>query len=458
MTASAIALILAVALAVYWYRIHGPGWRIRRLQRRIETLARCRRPAKRDITAVFRKIYGYVTWGIENKKDLYTYQAVDLLKLAVGSGLATPDESGPIMTAVAQAINQKQPEVASHLLDAFKPLVRKTPASELPRLLERLSIIASVAMKAQQNYLAAKAAEIVFTALERPGIDDRAVLASAMRIMKVLGIIALRRRDEALFRELLTRLRLWVEDKKDADIGFEAAHAITAWTARVVKMGSKELFDLINAFTAALVEAKIISGTALELLLNDWIQLAGTESLNLDNCYSHELLENVLNLGIKNDHLVITRQSVRAVAQVASMAAVRYGLREGFTVVLPLLEAGRRLLWNELRFASAKVVDEYRRQTLHMLVRETMAVIEMEARQRMTCHGGDVILELFRQWSAHPDAAGKLKSIKRYTQFMLLYWMQIRQRQAKRVSISGEYAVLLSMNEEERESLEQFLI
>jgi hypothetical protein len=85
---------------------------------------------------------------------------------------------------------------------------------------------------------------------------------------------------------------------------------------------------------------------------------------------------------------------------------------------------------DELKFGEFS--DDYRKKRLFVIVRECILLAELKARQDMTKSTGEVIAEIYEYWVRFPQTAGINKSLKKYCQFLLIYWQNTRQRQSRR--------------------------
>lgn len=427
---------MTLAAGVYWYRTNSFSWRLRNIQRATDRLAKKRQPDKKAVAVLFRQMYTLIHRGMAAQKTTVVYQVIDTLKLAVGVGLGRSGEPLRLMAIIVAAIKAKQPDVAGQLLDVFRPLVKRCEPQVLPGVINPLLMIAATAMKDKQNFLAARVAELVFSVLERPDcLNNQAVMNATFRAIRFLGILAIRRHDEALFRELANRLNAWSAIGKEQDLGAEAVQCLVSWMHRIMKGDDFLQLQILDELTQSLVDNRLIHSQALRELAEGWIELAGNACLNPNSVLGPRIVSRILLVAVHTEDAVFFRRTVRKIVQVAAMVLTRYTFPEAFPIVLPLADTGRRLLQTELNLAES-TGEGFRPQALHILVREMLVAFEMLARQRMTVTTGEIIVEFLQLWQEHPVAAGQYgKAACKFCQLLLSFWMQTSRRKARRLEL-----------------------
>lgn len=429
---------MTLIAGVYWYRSNSLSWRLQKVKQAVDKLAKKRQPNKKAIAIMFRQIYAIIHQGMHTQKEAIVYQAADALKLAVGVGLGRRDEPLRLMTVIVIAIKAKQPDVAGQLLDVFRPLVKRWESEMLPVVVNPLLMIATTAMKEQNNFLAAKVVDLVFTVLERPDCQsNQAAMNAAFRAIRFLGILAIRRRDEALFRELANRLTAWSATGKNLAIGSEVVQCLLSWLHRIMKGDASTQLQVLDDLAQAVIDNRLICSQALQDLADGWIELAGNACLNPNSELGPRILTRILAIAVQTEDAIFFRRTVRKIVQVVAMGLTRYTFTEAFVIVLPLADTGRRLLQTELNIGGS-TGDGFRPQALHVLVRELLVAFEMLARQRMTVTAGDIIAEFLQLWQEHPAVAGQYgKGARKFCQLLLSFWMQTCKRKARRLELVG---------------------
>lgn len=447
---AAAAVVVLLLLAAFLYkRSRGFAGRRRSLAGKVARLRRGRlNPETLDL---LRQLFALAHAAVSAKDEQGAYQAVDLIKTVYGQGVARPDEAVQLAALVTRAARAKQPDTAAAALDAFRLLLRRLPAEAVPAAAEQLTTIAAVALREKYNFLAAKAAEIIFALLEKTGWeDDRATAVAALKVLRTTGILVLRRRDGDLFREIVTRLDAVLPAGLAGEPAAELAALTCAWLHRIVQNDDGNMFAILAEFTARRGESGLWPPADRAALVKEWHNLAGTASLRPRSTLAPAIGECALRLSLAAADLKQWEASVAGAGQTARMAIQRHGLAEGFALVLPLLEIGREQLALELKFGTPEHAADFRPQALYLIVRESLAVAEFAARQDMVTTVGDILAEFLRCWAgadrANPRAA------KRFCQLLAAYWLRARGRQARRAVISDELAapVLLSDADKQR--------
>ncbi len=447
--AAAAAALLPLLALFFIRRSRGFAGRHRRLAARVARLKRSRlNPETIDL---LRQLLGLAHAAVSAKDEQGAYQAVELIKTAYGQGIARQDEAVQLAALATRAARAKQPDTAAAVLDAFRLLLRRLPADAVPSAAEQLTTIAAVALREKYNFLAAKAAEIIFSLLEKTGWEDRATAVTALKTLRTTGILVLRRRDGDLFREIVTRLDAVLPARLAGEPAAELAALVCAWLHRIVQNNDGSMFAILAEFTARRGASGLWPPRELAALVKEWHNLAGTASLRPRSTLAPAISECALRLTLAGADLKQWEASVAGAGQTARMAIQRHGIVEGFALLLPLFEIGRELLALELKFGTPEHAADFRPQALYLIVRESLAVAEFAARQDMVTTVGDILTEFLRCWSgadrANPRAA------KRFLQLLAAHWLRARGRQAKRAGISAELAAPVLLTDADKQRL-----
>ncbi len=448
--AAAVAVVLLLLAAFRYKRSRGFAGRHRRLAARVARLKRSRlNPETSDL---LRQLFGLVHAAVSGKDEQSAYQAIELIKTVYGQGITRQGEAVQLGALAARAIRAKQPDTAAAVLDAFRLLLRRLPDEAVPAAAEQLTTIAAVALRERYNFLAAKAAEIIFALLEKTGWEnDRPTAVAALKVLRTTGILVLRRRDGDLFREIVTRLDAVLPARLAGQPAAELAALVCAWLHRIVQNNDGTMFAILAAFAARRGESGLWPPADRAALVKEWHNLAGTASLRPRSALAPAIGECALRISLAAADRKHWEASLAGAGQTARMAIQRHGLAEGFALVLPLLEIGRELLALELKFATPEHAADFRPQALYLIVRESLAVAEFAARQDMVTTVGDILTEFLRCWSgadrANPRAA------KRFCQLLAAYWLRARGRQARRAVISAELAAPVLLTDADKQKL-----
>lgn len=421
---AAIVSIVAfmVALGLYYYR--KLDWQIKRLTIRLNKIIHSHRRDRQVVRQLLKKIYTVINKSMAVNDSIATYQALDVLKLAFGYGLVRPDESARLMAIGVAALNSNKPDIVSFILDAFRPLVRQLPPPAVVGAIDQLTLISVVALKQRQNFLAAKVVECIFFIMEQTNVTgDRTVVAAGIKALQVIGVFGLRRRDTALFREINMRLSLWlVANPKTDDITEEIANMLTAWLHRIVGLGDVSLFTIVADFTFGMMEAEVLCDDGTSIIIEEWGNIAASACLNVQSPMASLIVDFMFKVANKQSSHKQWIKVIGITGRVAKLAVSRHGLLPAFMIMHPMLEFGRKLLWAELKFVEC--VDELRQQLLFRVVRECITILAYAAKQDLFGSTGQSIVDLFQYWVGQPNIMANPKSIKKYCQLLLLFWLK----------------------------------
>ena len=424
-----IMSIIALAAVLSWHYCRNVDWQIKLATARLNKIICSQRRGEHVPQRLLKNIYTIINKGMDANHSIAIYQALDLLKLAFGYGLVRPGESARLMAVGVRALNANKPDTVSFVIDTFRPLVRQLPPEAIVSAVDQLTLIGVVSLKRKHNFLAAKVVECIFFIMEQTnGAADQKVAVAAIRAFRVIGVLVLRRRDAALFREMNMCLAVWLAANPQADeIAEEAGRALAAWLHRITWLGEVSLFTIMANSTYSLIEANVFTDEGIGLIVDEWGNVAASACLNPMTPLAGLIIEFLFQVANKNNQHWI--KVVAVAGRVAKLAIYRHGLIAAFMVIYPMLELGRRLLWSELKFIEYN--DEFHNKLLFRVVRECLILLTYAARQNLLGSTGETIVELYKHWAARSEIANNPKSIKKYCQFLLLFWLK-NKRQSKR--------------------------
>ena len=425
----AVSSMVVVIVGYGYYKKE--SWQMKFLTVRLNHMIRNPQRKKKNVQHLLKDLYSLLNRKIDQKDSATAYQIIDLLKLAYGYGLIREDEAVRLMAVTVSALNNGSPDTAGFILDAFRPLIRQLSPQYIPSVAEQLTLIGAIALKQKQSFLVAKVTECIFVILDRTDTHlDNKILISTIHAFKVIGVFGLRHRDIALFREITGRLSSWFSmNRVTEDVAEEIVYMLTAWLHRIVGMSDIALFDLIEECVYSLLEGKILSGNAMELLVDEWGNLAASACLHPNSPVAGRIITFLFICVDREEGNQYWQKVVAIAGRVAKLAVSRHGITVAFRVFYPMLEMGRRMLSSELRFV--QYVDEYKQEVLFAIVRECLIVIAFASRQELVGSLGTSIVEVFNCWMGSVEITSNRKSVKKYCQLLLLFWLKDK-RQAKR--------------------------
>lgn len=426
-----IISIVALVMILGWHYYQNLDWQMKLLTRRVNNLIRCQRRDQQVVQQSLKNIYVIINKGMALNDSIVVYQALELLKLAFGYGLVRSGESARLMAIGVTALNNHQLDTVSFIIDAFRLLVRQLPAAGIVSAIDQLTLISTVALRQKQNFLAAKVAECIFFIMDQTSAtSDRNIVVAAIKALKVIGVLGLRRRDSALFREINKCLSAWLVANPQADdVAREIVNAFNAWLHRITWLGDTVLLSIIVDSTFSLIEADVLMDASIELILDEWGNIAASACLNPKSPIAGLIIEFVFKVAHRQQSNKQWLHVISITGRVVKLAVYRHGIIPAFMVMYPILELGRKLLWTELR--SIEYSDEFHQKLLFRVVRESLIILTYAAHQNILGSTGETIVEIFKCWLSHPEIVANEKSVKKYCQLLLLFWLK-NKKQAKR--------------------------
>jgi len=448
-----IISLVALVMIMAWYYYRRLDWQIKILTFRVNKLIRSKRRDQQIVQPLLKAIYAIIHKGLVLNNSIAVFEAFELLRLAFGYGLVRPGESARLMAIGVTALNTDKPDTVSLMIDAFKPLMRQLSSEETVSAIDELTLIGTIALKQKHNFLAAKVAEGIFFILDKTDVSlDRKIVVAAIKSLKVIGVLGLRRRDTALFREINKCLTLWLLANPGTDeISADIAHTLTAWLHRITWLDDNALFSIIADSAFSLIEAKILTDAGVELILDEWANIAASACLDPNSNIARLIIEFQLTVVNRQKNKKQWIRVIPLIGRVIKLAVYRHGVIAAFMVFYPMLELGRKLLWTELR--SGQYIDGFHQELLFRVIRECLIILTYAARQNIFGSTGETISDVFKCWISHPEVIINEKSIKKYCQLLFLFWLKNKKQTKKHMPCDAEFMEPMLFSNMERQRL-----
>lgn len=432
----AVSLTLALLsaafllLAVYLKKSRRAEWKLRAVEADLMKWGN-KPPGEEARRKLLKTLFALAAQGVTEKDgETVSYRAVDLLQLAYGQGIARPDEPVHITALVSSLLNQNRPGLAAAVLDCYRGLLRKIDNAAAAA--EQLQTAGVLAMKAKHGFVAAKATDILLTIFERPeNLANREAVAAALNMLKICGKYALKRDDLDYYRELVARLKAFVTGNPAYEAR-DMVSLLSLWLHVIVSKQNEAALTLLTDFVQELTDRKVFSRKVVEGILAEWQDLAGIASLNPASPIAAIIIHDMVALAAKIADNECWTNTVNACARIVRMIIEQYGTQYAFPLLYPLLDEGRKLLSDEIRFDVKSTTSDYRQRALFTVVKEFISVAEFAARVRITGSTYDIINEFYFFWHQDPALNYKIKSAKKFFQLVLLFWQKTMARQAKK--------------------------
>ncbi len=363
-------------------------------------------------------------------------EIIDQLKLAYSFGFARVNESLRLTVLLVACLKEKRVNMAAFLCDAFIPLIRGFSVEQMVTSFEQLTFISLVSAKNKQFFLCAKAAKLVLDFFEKNAVglneaSKQPMVTTGFAALKRMGCLTVRR-DSALFYEILTRTTALVGKYGLPVQDHELSALFIEWLHKAARNEqSDEMIQVLNELEQ-LLRCGRISATALLEVIREARNVAGTFSSNSLSPICSLLVEKLLSLAYLSQSLDCMLCAVECAGKVGYLVVYQRGFRQSFSLLLPLLDCGRKLFNDERKFGYSESSNGFRVKSLLYILKENLSIAEYAVRQEMTLTVGDFILWILQTWQEQATMGNSRKSIKLFSQLFYLYWCQVRCRQAKR--------------------------
>ena len=365
---SSIFLLIIVG----WFYCNNLDWQIKYVTAKLNKTIRCQKRDWQVVQPLLKKIYRIINQGMITNHTSAVYHAIDLLRLAFGNGLVRSGESTHLMAIGIRALNSNKPDTAGFVIDAFRPLVRQLTPADVVISVNHLTLIGVTSFKKKQNFLAAKVVDcILFIMDQKDGRADSKVLIASLKALRILGVLALRRRDAGLFREINMRLSVLLAASPRTDhMTVEVTSVLSAWLHRIIWINETVLFTVIVDFISNLIRDDVLVDDGIERIIDELGDAAASACLNPHSPLTKLILDFMFTLGNNQKTRKHCIRVITISGRVAKLSVYRHGIVKAFISIYPLLEFGRNLLRTELQLVES--VDTTRRELLFRVVRESL--------------------------------------------------------------------------------------
>ncbi|MCE5284363.1 MAG: hypothetical protein LLG02_00735 [Pelosinus sp.] len=431
-------------------------WQINAVARRLARIVKSRKRSKEASEKLLKEIYSLITKAVNSKDQAAVYKTVDVLKLALGEKIIRCDETMRLMSIIVTALKAKEVDSAAIILEAFRPLIYQMPAADMKMAVEQLTLIGAVALKERQPFIAAKVSDAIFSIVER--LDDNSeeeALLAALRSVRIMGVLVLRRKETALFREINARLINWVITGQNELVASEMALLYSVWLYRIVKADNLSMFNILLEFAWRMFDANCFTKGSITLWLTEWGNIAGMAALNPYSKLASYIIEQMLLLAAKQHQLDMMLDAVHKAGYVIRLSISQHGIKTAFSLLYYLLETGRKMFVAELKFGEHS--DGYRKAVLLQILKENIALLTYSARQDIIYTTGDMIAEVYKCWVNLPKENDSVfvnqKSVKKFCQLLLLFWLRTKRHPEKNMPADDALIEPMLISEHEKKQL-----
>lgn len=369
-------------------------------------------------------LYELAVSSINDGNEQVFYKTVELLQLAFGKGIFREDEPGNIKSLFILTMSLQQYHAGEHVLSLYRPLARwgLPILQELP---EQFTLMSSLAYKTGQHFLISRIIEIVFLVMSKQETQET-LCQEFFDTLKIIGIGAVRKNDTGLFREINSRYSQWISKYLHKSNTAYVTDCQLFWLHGIVQKENVEMYDTWWGVTETVLVSGLVNSPELIIFFNGWCQIFGQAGLNPYSKLGPAMLNNAIANVLATEDIVLIKQVLHKFGQNLCCIVGVHDLQNSFAVLFPLLERGRTIFQGELKYPGDD--DGVRRKSLFMLIRQIMMIIEQISRKDIMSTPGDVIVQLYRQWSKYPSLPCNSMRVKKFCQFLMLYWLRTNHR------------------------------
>lgn len=445
----AIVVIVAAGSGLWWRHIQSSRYRLQQVTRRVSRLRHLPdREQQEESLVVLKALYRMINEAIMTKHEAMAYQASELLKIVFSEQRGRADEPLRIMALAVKAIRQKEYTMAVNIIDAFRTLLLYAPLLSLAAAAEQLTLISLVAFRAKQMFLISKASDFIFLLIENRynKAQDPALLKAVCHAVKVVGTLALRRKDAAFFREICRRWQGCVESWSDTEelvTGQAVAGVYAAWLYRIVKHHEEELFGIWEEAVRANRRSDGWQEVCISVLLTECCQQACAAVLRPHSTLAVRMLRFLLHTAEKSTRHAVWQQGLAAAGEIAKLAVSRHSLVDAYPVIKPLLETGRKLLLWETRFPGH--LDGWQRRRLEEVTGQLGFIAAHAAKQDLYATSGEILVQILLLWQPTGESPSIRKSRAEFARLAVHCWQQAHPRQAKKAQAVTAFLAACSL-------------
>jgi hypothetical protein len=221
-------------------------------------------------------------------------------------------------------------------------------------------------------------------------MEEEAVSDELLRAVKQVGILAVRRRDEGLFREMMTRI-MKVFVMRAGNMARLTA-VLTAWLERILHQDGDDCYE---AWRSCLTES-LAKGqwTSIDLLalLESCRSMAGLAAMNPYSSVMRRFLDDMLRYGELQEDRDVQITAVQIVGMAMRIAVHDYPSALSMPYITPLSRFGGNQAWRQARFPMLYETGEGRVLTA---VWQVFLLLEKELEENRWQEEGDLFYPIY---------------------------------------------------------------
>lgn len=307
----------------------------------------------RHKTDACKRLYPFLLLAASEEKWKHIEWGFETLKLLYSEGKLQSQDAMRLGSLVRQICDIGRADCALMLMSGFVPLYRCNPHCR-EEVISALAVVALYAYRNKHHALLAKCGDY----LCRIALEQEAVTDELLRAVKQVGMLAIRRKDEALFREMMTRM-MTVFFVKSGDMARLEA-LLVAWLERILHQDTEACYEAWrDCFAESLSQGHWTSPAMLDLL-EACRSLAGLSSMNPYSLTMRRFLADMLYYAELEESTEVQITAVQIVGMAMRIALHDYPHALSMPYIAPLVQFGGNWAWRQVRFPALYETGEGR--------------------------------------------------------------------------------------------------
>lgn len=290
-----------------------------------------------------KKLYTFLNLAVEDAKWHHVDWGFETLKVLYTKGYVQRQDAGRLGALVRSVDEKGESDCALRLMSAFVTLYRQA-SQYTEEIVSAISVIALYACRKKKDALLAKCADY----LCRIAMDDRQSSAVWLSAIKQIGIMAIRRQDDALLREIISRtiavcyLRSVTADKP--------AMLLTAWLEKILRQEDEPCYQVWREVFAHSITQAHWSDEAMLALIESWRPLAGLSAMNPYAPIMRQFLSDMLYYSELQGDVACAVSTVQIVGMAMRIAVQDHPPALAIPYILPLASLGASLSYRQVQY------------------------------------------------------------------------------------------------------------
>lgn len=437
--AEVTAVVLAAAGALWllkkaWLRKH-PEREIVKLENRLLKNLRAGNSGE-VMLADWESLCDKVKKGITESNPVMAQRGAEAIKLFVGEyfrkdmyniklNTAIYGELASLYAASIKPYHDLATEIVVALRVAAREIMeRKQDAFDA--IVCQFTLYGLLSLREKQYYFTAKILDQIFLLIPKCFAKELASQQqSVLRAIGTLGKSVIKRQDNGLAREIISRLR------QSQEIAGRLIHEpIYDMLLKSVRAGSLETLELLLETSQSILAVE--KENEVKNTLHIWAEAAKNAAMQQDEASLSKIIAYMVR--VAEDNLpgkTITTECLDELFAVLTFAIRGKTVAEYGCLLFPVLELGCLCMRRELKYGLTDgAIKSYQGILKHVLDKllHLGAVVTRDGQ----ISTGAWVAQLYGQWTQIPDNAYRKEALLKFVQLWLLYWVNSQRRTAKR--------------------------